>query len=384
MKNSYGKLKRTIILRTMEATILTIFVGAFIMVFFVDGILQDGFIDFFVRALGVLGVSSETAISLYRLIFQQNKVIIVVIGFFGLFIFIFYMTLNGLTKYIDQIGSGVENILSDSQEPIHLIRELQPLEHHMNSIKQKLRQREAEAAESEQKKNDLLVYLAHDLKTPLTSIIAYLSILDGADGMPEQERKKYTHISLEKAVRLKELIDEFFEITRFNLQDIVLEQETLDLSIMLEQIADEFYAVLMEKDLSCEVETEEGLLVRGDPDKLGRVFDNLLRNAAAYTYPDTTIYIRAVSEGDMVRIEFVNQGPEIPKQQLQMIFEKFYRMDHARSSQTGGAGLGLAIAKQIVEIHGGTIAAENCPEGIKFIVMLPRVSPDGGDGGRKN
>ena len=86
----------------------------------------------------------------------------------------------------------------------------------------------------------------------------------------------------------------------------------------------------------------------------------------------------------MVRIEFVNQGPEIPKQQLQMIFEKFYRMDHARSSQTGGAGLGLAIAKQIVEIHGGTIAAENCPEGIKFIVMLPRVSPDGGDGGRKN
>ncbi len=373
MRNSYGKLKRTIILRTMEATILTIFVGAFIMVFFVDGILQDGFIDFFVRAMGVLGVDTEAAISLYRLIFQRNKVIIVVIGFFGLFIFIFYMTLNGLTKYIDQIGAGVENILSDSQEPIHLIKELQPLEYHMNSIKQKLKQREAEAAESEQKKNDLLVYLAHDLKTPLTSIIAYLSILDGSEKMPEDERRKYTHISLEKAVRLKELIDEFFEITRFNLQDIALEQETLDLSMMLEQIADEFYAVLMEKDLSCEVETEEQLIVRGDPDKLGRVFDNLLRNAVAYTYPDTTIYIRAVTEGSMVRIEFINQGPEIPEKQLQLIFEKFYRMDHARSSQTGGAGLGLAIAKQIVEIHGGTIAAENCDEGIKFIVMLPKV-----------
>ena len=200
MKNSYRTLKRTIILRTMEVTILTIFVGAFILVFFVDGILQDGFIDAFVRALGFLHVSEPTAIRIYQLIFQQNKLLIVVIGFFILFIAIFYLPLNGLTKYIDQIGAGVENILSDSTEPIHLIRELQPLEVHMNSIKRKLRQREEEAAESEQKKNDLLMYLAHDLKTPLTSIIAYLSILDESENMPPEERKKCTHISLEKAV----------------------------------------------------------------------------------------------------------------------------------------------------------------------------------------
>ena len=371
MKNSYRTLKRTIILRTMEVTILTIFVGAFILVFFVDGILQDGFIDAFVRALGFLHVSEPTAIRIYQLIFQQNKLLIVVIGFFILFIAIFYLTLNGLTKYIDQIGAGVENILSDSTEPIHLIRELQPLEVHMNSIKRKLRQREEEAAESEQKKNDLLMYLAHDLKTPLTSIIAYLSILDESENMPPEERKKCTHISLEKAVRLKELMDEFFEITCFSLEDMVLDQNPVNVSMMLEQIADEAYAVLAEKGLRCEVDIHEDLTVTGDADKLARVFDNLLRNAINYSYPDTCIRISAWSQQQWVYIDFVNQGPAIPEKQLTMIFEKFIRMDSARSSETGGAGLGLAIAKQIVTAHGGEIHAENCSEGIRFEVKLP-------------
>ncbi len=138
--------------------------GAFILVFFVDGILQDGFIDAFVRALGFLHVSEPTAIRIYQLIFQQKQAAHRGHRLFHPVHCDFYLTLNGLTKYIDQIGAGVENILSDSTEPIHLIRELQPLEVHMNSIKRKLRQREEEAAESEQKKNDLLMYLAHDLK----------------------------------------------------------------------------------------------------------------------------------------------------------------------------------------------------------------------------
>ena len=371
MKNSYRTLKRTIILRTMEVTILTIFVGAFILVFFVDGILQDGFIDAFVRALGFLHVSEPTAIRIYQLIFQQNKLLIVVIGFFILFIAIFYLTLNGLTKYIDQIGAGVENILSDSTEPIHLIRELQPLEVHMNSIKRKLRQREEEAAESEQKKNDLLMYLAHDLKTPLTSIIAYLSILDESENMPPEERKKCTHISLEKAVRLKELMDEFFEITRFSLEDMVLEQNPVNVSMMLEQIADEAYAVLAEKGLRCEVDIHEDLTVTGDADKLARVFNNILKNAAAYSLPNTVIEIRAWKEAEQIHVTFTNQGSQIPKEQLAMIFEKFYRLDSARSSEKGGAGLGLAIAREIVTAHHGTISAESDEQGTTFSVVLP-------------
>ena len=126
----------------------------------------------------------------------------------------------------------------------------------------------------------------------------------------------------------------------------------LNLSMMLEQIADELYGVLQEKKLSCEVETEDDLVIRGDPDKLARVFDNILRNAIAYCYSGTTIRISACQKNGDVEITFANQGKKIPGTKLQTIFEKFYRLDDSRSSETGGAGLGLAIAKEIVELHG--------------------------------
>lgn len=175
-----------------------------------------------------------------------------------------------------EINQGIENILSDFNEPVRFKPALRPLEDSLNEIKMTIRRQEQEAIESEKKKNDLVVFLAHDLKTPLTSIVAYLSILETKPDMPEEERKKYTHISLEKAIRLGELINEFFEITKFNLQDIVLEPGNLDLSMMLEQIADELYAVLKEKNLRCDVQIDDTLMIYGDADKLARVFDNLL------------------------------------------------------------------------------------------------------------
>ena len=152
-------------------------------------------------------------------------------------------------------------------------------------------------------------------------------MLDEQPDMPEEERAKYTHISLEKSMRLGELINEFFEITRFNLQDIVLEKGKVNLSIMLEQLADESYAVLAEKTLTCSIHTDDGLIVNGDPDKLARVFDNLLRNAIAYSYPGTNIDIQAYCEMNTIVITFTNQGDQIPQQKLSSIFEKFYRVE---------------------------------------------------------
>ena len=201
-----------------------------------------------------------------------------------------------------------------------------------------------------------MIFLAHDLKTPLTSIVAYLSMLDSHPDMSQEEREKYTRIAFEKSLRLGELINEFFDITRYNLQNIELESVEINLSLMLEQLADELYGVLQEKQLACQVEVEENLVVYGDPDKLARVFDNILRNAIAYCYDNTRIQIEAQMKGQDVEIIFTNQGDKIPGAMLQTIFEKFYRVDGSRSSGTGGAGLGLAIAKQIVELHGGLIA----------------------------
>lgn len=221
------------------------------------------------------------------------------------------------------------------------------------------------------RKNDLITYLAHDLKTPLTSVIGYLDLLEEASDMPKEQQMKYIHITLEKALRLEKLINEFFEITRYNLQQIVLDKEPLDLSFMLMQLTDEFYPLLSAHGNTIELQAEDNLSVFGDSVKLARVFNNILKNAISYSYANTPIKVRAGKREKDIIICFMNQGKTIPEEKLNAIFEKFFRMDEARSTNTGGAGLGLAIAKEIVTLHGGTINASSEEEMTTFTVTLP-------------
>lgn len=376
MKNSYRKLKRAILLRTMLITALTALIGYGILIL-VDDIFQDVFARLVIRFFTMLGANYDMAKYLYGHIFVAHKTLFLIGGFWLLFLVFFYFSIGRMTGYLNDISDEIDSILNASDEPVTLDSELEPMARKLSELKSKLARREMEAAESEQRKNELVVYLAHDLKTPLTSVIAYLTMLDEHPDMAVEERAKYTHITLEKAVRLGELINEFFEITRFNLQDIVLEKEHLNLSILLEQLADESYGMLSEKKITCAVDVEEDLIVYGDPDKLARVFDNLLRNAAAYSYEGTEILIQARCGGENITIIFTNTGPQIPQKKLEMIFEKFYRVDDARSSRTGGAGLGLAIARQIVELHEGTITAASDSKHTRFIVTLPAGERDG-------
>lgn len=238
-------------------------------------------------------------------------------------------------------------------------------------IKDQMQRKEQQLQREAAQKNDLIAYLAHDLKTPLTSVIGYLSLLEEAPDMPPEQKAKYTHIAREKALRLEALINEFFEITRYNLHEIALEMEPIDLSYMLTQMADEFYPVLAGHGNTITVDAPEDLLLPGDSQKLARVFNNILKNAIAYSYRDSPITIRAAQEGNTIAIRFANHGRNIPQQRLESIFEKFYRLDGARSSNTGGAGLGLAIAREIVTCHGGTITAASENEITTFTVSLP-------------
>ena len=371
MKNNYRKLKFSLLLQTVLVTALTVLVGGILLKFVIDGIYNDSFARIFVEVLVFFNVKEETAVRLYWQLIGDNKTFYMVIGYLILFALFFYVALSKMTKYLDQIDHGIENIISESTEPIHLITELKPIEIRLNEIKATLKRQELEAIEGEKKKNDLVLFLAHDLKTPLTSIVAYLTMLEDHPDMPEEERMNYTHIALEKSIRLGELINEFFDITRYNLQNIELEPVEIDLTMMLEQLADELYGVLQEKKLSCEVDVEEDLQIYGDPDKLARVFDNILRNAIAYCYENTVIRIEARMKSDEIEIVFTNAGDKIHGDMLQTIFEKFYRVDGSRSTGTGGAGLGLAIAKQIAELHGGRIMARSDDNRTQFIVTLP-------------
>ena len=227
------------------------------------------------------------------------------------------------------------------------------------------------ADEAEQRKNDLVVYLAHDLKTPLTSVIGYLELLQTEPELPEKIRSRYTAVAADKAGRLEELINEFFEITRYNLTSITLEKSEINLTRMLEQIIFEFQPVLRERELVCDLDAPKDYPFVCDAGRLMRVFDNLLRNAVNYSFPATTIRIQMRPERGGVRLSFENEGNTIPPEKLNRIFEQFFRLDDARSTKNGGSGIGLAIAKEIVSLHGGWIRAYSENERIRFDVFLP-------------
>ena len=372
MRSKYRSLKIRIMIQTLGISIIVALIGYFILDIFVDGVLQDPFAKTVVYAFQRLGMQEEEAIHLYRLIFWQNKVLIIGAGFFALLLFSFYLGMSKFTNYLREVEGGIQMILNESDDKIVLSDTLEPLENRLNEIKETLKEQRRSLEESEQRKNDLIVYLAHDLKTPLTSVIAYLSLLNEAKDMPEEQREKYIGISLSKAKRLGELINEFFEITRYNLQNITLDKKEFYLYVLLEQVLDSFDPVFQEKGLQCTIEVDDRILIYGDPDRLARVFENLLRNAVSYCYPHSKIEVYGTMEGENAKIVVRNQGKTIPAHQLKNLFEKFYRLDEARSSESGGAGLGLAIAKEIIELHNGTIQADSQDGYTSFTILLPR------------
>lgn len=274
-------------------------------------------------------------------------------------------------SYLQEIVQAAEQMQQEPEKPIILSAPVKTIQDELNRLRESSNQNALAAKEAEQRKNDLIVYLAHDLKTPLTSVIGYLSLLQDEPEISQELRAKYTGIALNKAQRLEELINQFFEITRFQLTHMELEWETIHFSRMLEQTAFEFQPILEEKHLQLQTEIAPDVKLTCDPDKLERVVDNLIRNAISYSYPDTAISLEMHTTEEYAVLTICNTGRTISPEKLDRIFEQFFRGDSSRATATGGAGLGLAIAKQITELHSGTIKADSRNEQIRFTVTLP-------------
>lgn len=268
-----------------------------------------------------------------------------------------------------QVGRYLQAVLTDPEQEHRAPKALQSVGSELSAVRERLALQQEEARQAERRRQDLIAFLAHDLKTPLTSVLGYLELLRDEPGLSEEQRSKYTGIALNKARRLEELVGEFFDI---NTMDLTLEKrDPVQISFLLEQLADEFYPLFAAKDLKCEPDIEPHLVVEGDGDRLARVFDNVLRNAVNYSTPGGSVGLTVRREGQTAMVTISNEGLEIPEGELSNIFEKFYRLDAARSTSTGGAGLGLAIAKEIVELHGGSIRAESTGTRTAFVIALP-------------
>ena len=319
----------------------------------------------------VFVMKHEAAFYYYSDHFRGNKEIFFAVAVLLIFTVLMVRIFRWVTGYFREVNQGIESLLADDEKQIQLSPEMLPFERKLNSVKQTLAERKMETALAEQRKDELVMYLAHDIRTPLTSVIGYLNLLEEDPNMPPEQRAARVHIVLEKAYRLEMMVNEFFEITKYKSQKITLSKETIDLYYMLVQLSDELSPVLAPRGNTVTLHLDENLTIEADPEKLARVFNNILKNAASYSFPHTEIVISAEKLEHEVIIRFQNSGEDIPNEALASLFNKFYRVDQSRSSDTGGTGLGLAIAKEIVTLHGGAISASSKNHVVTFTVSLP-------------
>ena len=284
--------------------------------------------------------------------------------------------INRALRYFDALFEAVEGMLVEEGSPIDLPAELSSTALALNGIQAERERSERAAKAAEQRKNELVVYLAHDIKTPLTSIIGYLTLLSESPDMPIETRARYANITLEKSYRLEELIEEFFEITRYNLQTIPVERSRFDVTLFCQQVIDEFYPQASSRSLEIKLEAPDELPTFADANRLSRVFNNVLKNALSYADEGSVVEVHVgesvIGTVNWLKIMVVNRGREITPEHLERIFEKFYRGDDARTTASGGAGLGLAIAREIARAHGGDITAASENGMTSFAIWIPQ------------
>ncbi len=360
MKNEeFIKLKNSIAIKAVVKIVMYSFITMLLLWILVDGIFNDEI------ANRVSGIS----VRIYYWCIQ-NKTLLLGITFIAIFSTIAFIVIRNSNDNMVEILTAMDQILKEPEKEIKLSNNLLILENRLNNIRIDLIKSQNEAKEAMQKKNDLIMYMAHDLKTPLTSIIGYLTLLTQEKEISKELSQKYMTIALQKSLRVEDLINQFFDITRYNLQSMPITRQKIDLVFLMEQLVEEVYPILQEKSLKCKISKPSSIVFMGDGDKLARAFGNLIKNAISYSYENTIIEIELKEEEKKIIINFRNRGDKIPQYKLEKLFDKFYRVDESRTSSTGGAGLGLAITKQIIELHNGSISVENEDEWIVFHIEL--------------
>ncbi|MHB8130491.1 MAG: sensor histidine kinase [Mobilitalea sp.] len=290
-----------------------------------------------------------------------------------LFIAYFLLLTTKFIAYIKAISEGINEISLgnlDNRIEIKNEDEFALLADKLNQMANDIKEIMENERRSEYAKNELITSVAHDLRTPLTSIIGYLDLVSSKD-LSQDTQRKYIGIAYNKSKRLEKLIEDLFTFTKFNFGEVKATYTEVDMVKLLNQLVDEFYPSFAEYHLEYEfTTTNSSAVIKADGDLLARAFANLISNAIKYGKDGKNILINLCKNEVEVVVTITNYGEVIPTEDLKRIFQRFYRVESSRSSETGGSGLGLAIAQSIIEMHGGMISAKSDTEETVFTVGL--------------
>ena len=307
---------------------------------------------------------------------KQHTAVVLLYLILGILLFsvTFMILQEPYIRYISRISEAVQNISEGNLNTVIDVigdDEFSSMAANLNHMAADIKKLMEKERESERTKNELITNVAHDLRTPLTSIIGYLELLAGNQQVPADMQHKYIEIAYGKSRRLEKLIEDLFGFTKLNCGKIAMHVGQIDIVKLLGQLVEEAYPNFVEKGLSYDLQSNvPAKIINADGNLLARLFDNLIGNAIKYGADGKRVLVKIHAEGETVTVSVTNYGYVIPADELPLIFNKFYRVEQSRSSSTGGTGLGLAIAKEIVDMHGGTISVASDLNGTVFTVKL--------------
>ena len=363
MKNSLnGRYHTRVVVNIIYSTV----VACMVMVFLVTNL----------SMIGQYAAERGMENSLVLLFYRPGTMIVLLYVLLGIGVFSvsFLLLQSRSMRYISRISSAMREIAEGDLNitlDVEGDDEFADMAENLNNMVEELRQLMDRERESERTKNELITNVAHDLRTPLTSIIGYLELLSGPVKLNEEMQKKYLDITYKKSKRLQKLIEDLFGFTKLNYGKISMKVSKVDIVKLLSQMLEEFYPNFMEKNLAYELQSNvTAKVITADGNLLARLFDNLSNNAMKYGSEGKKIIVKVDATDTVVTVSVTNFGYVIPKEELPLLFEKFYRVEQSRSVNTGGTGLGLAIAKNIVDMHGGTIGVTSDLNGTVFTVKL--------------
>ncbi|PDY46432.1 vancomycin resistance histidine kinase VanS [Bacillus pseudomycoides] len=297
------------------------------------------------------------------------------ISFILLSILFFFFLTKPYLKYFDEISNGIHYLANGdftNKVQISSNDEFRDIAREINIASEKLKEAVERGDFAENSKDQLVVNLAHDLRTPLTSVLVYLDLILKEENLTKEQIKHFSTIAFMKSQQLESLIDELFEITRMNYGMLKLDEKTINISELLIQLDEELYPLLEKQHLEARLNVDPHLYINGDGKLLARVFENLLTNAIRYGDNGQFVDMNGYIDNGEVIVQIINYGDSIPEEDLPYLFDMLYTGDKARTEQQGGTGLGLCIAKNIVEQHNGTISAESNVIRTIFEVRLPK------------